>query len=165
MSEGRSIRIPDGMPDHVFALRVWALASGLSARYCGAPVYLVGGALTDLDPRDIDLVVPLPDDLFVACYGDTPFRVGAVDSELAAWSDSLGSADPRPVWRRWARDCAKASRALTLAVGRAVDFKVQPEREFARHEGCPRLRLDCAFLTRRTAPPPPPPSAPPSSPG
>jgi hypothetical protein len=25
-----------------------------------------------------------PDDLFVACYGDTPFRVGAVDSELAA---------------------------------------------------------------------------------
>lgn len=143
---GRIATMPEGLPGHVFALRVWAQASGLSARYFGSPVYLVGGALRDDDPRDIDLVVAMPDDLFVCSYGDHPWRIGAVHDELDAWESSKGDVNPAPVWRRWARDCAKQSRALTLAVGRAVDFKTQPLRSFAAHDFKPRVRLDCAFM-------------------
>ena len=142
--------MPEGMPHNCFTLRAWAQASGLSARYFGCPVYLVGSALRDDDPRDIDLVVEMPDDLFVNSYGDHPRQVGAEARELDAWEMSKGDPNPAPVWRRWARDCAKQSAALTLSVGRAVDFKVQPQRAFDAHSG-PRIRLDCAFMPEESS--------------
>lgn len=141
----RSARIPEGLPHNSFVLRVWAQASGLSSRYFGCPVYLVGGALRDPDPRDVDVVIAMPDDLFVHSYGDHPWRVGAVHDELDAWECSKSDASPAPIWRRWARDCAKQSRLLTLICARAVDFKVQPLRAFDAYSG-PRVRLDCAFM-------------------
>lgn len=147
----RSARIPDDLPRSPFVLRVWAQASGLSARYFGCPVYLVGGALRDDDPRDVDIVVAMPDDLFVHSYGDHPWRVGAVHDELDAWECSKNNAAPAPIWRRWARDCAKQSRLLTLSCARAVDFKVQPLRAFDAYSG-PRVRLDCAFMPEETTP-------------
>lgn len=136
------IAIPPGLPETPCVLRAWAFASALSARYYGAPVYLVGGALTDPDPRDLDIVVPLDDELFVACYGD--------EGDVATgWANAVRGANPPPMWRRWARDCAKTSRQMTLFCRRAVDFKVQPECYFAIHEGLPRVRLDCGIGTDR----------------
>lgn len=141
----RAATIPAGLPHNCFVLRAWNHANGLSARYFGCPVYLVGGALRDDDPRDIDLVVEVPDELFVCLYGDHPRQTGAINRELDAWEMSRCDANPAPIWRRWARDCAKQSRTLTLSVGRAVDFKVQPQRSFDAHTD-PRVRLDCAFM-------------------
>jgi len=141
----RTAQIPEGLPQSPFVLRAWAQASGLSSRYFGCPVYLVGSALRDDDPRDVDLVVAMPDELFVASYGDHPWRIGATHDELDAWETSKGDANPAPIWRRWARDCAKQSRLLTLSCGRAVDFKVQPLRAFDAYGGT-RVRLDCAFM-------------------
>jgi hypothetical protein len=138
--------LPAGCPDTPAALRAWTYASSVSARYFGLPVYLVGGALVDKDPRDVDLVVPLPDELFAACYGDGPWSDGWVAREVNAWAASRNWPTPAAVWRRWARDCAKQSRHLTLLVGRAVDFKTQPEGEFARHAEKARVRLDCGFM-------------------
>lgn len=142
----RTAKIPEGLPTNSFVLRAWAQASNLSARYFGCPVYLVGGALRDEDPRDVDLVVAIPDDLFVNSYGENPWQVGAVQRELDAWETSKGDANPAPIWRRWARDCAKHSRLLTLSTGRAVDFKTQPVRAFDAYATKPRIRLDCAFM-------------------
>lgn len=147
----RGTKIPEGLPQNSFVLRVWAVASGLSARYFGCPVYLVGGALRDPDPRDIDLIVALPDELFANAYGDHPWRIGGVQAELDAWESSKSDPNPAPVWRRWARDCAKQSRYLTLTTGRAVDFKTQPQRAFEAHAFKPRLRLDCAFMPETEA--------------
>lgn len=133
--------IPAGLPHTPCVLRAWVYASALSARYFGLPVYLVGGALRDLDPRDLDVVIPVPDDLFRAMHGD-PF--GKVD--LARWSSGLRSANPPAFWRRWARDCAKQSRVMTLFCGRAVDFKTQPQGHFDTYADQPRIRLDCGLM-------------------
>jgi len=148
---GRIATIPEGLPRNPFVLRAWAQASGLSARYFGCPVYLVGGALRDDDPRDIDLVVAMPDELFVCSYGDHPWQTGATHREIDAWETSKDDANPAPIWRRWARDCAKQSRALTLSIARAADFKVQPIRSFDAYAG-PRIRLDCAFMPEEPTP-------------
>lgn len=147
----RSAKIPEGLPQNAPVLRAWAQASGVSARYFGCPVYLVGGALRDADPRDVDLIVAMPDDLFVNSYGENPWRVGGVRDELDAWETSKGDANPAPIWRRWARDCAKQSAVLTKTCGRAVDFKVQPQRAFDAYATQPRIRLDCAFMPEETS--------------
>lgn len=136
-----SARIPEGISHAPCVLRAWAYASALSARYFGLPVYLVGGALTDFDPRDVDIVIAVPDDLFRAMHGD-PF--GKVD--LTTWSSGLRDPNPPAFWRRWARDCAKQSRAMTLYCGRTVDFKTQPESYFATYSDKPRVRLDCGLM-------------------
>ena len=149
-TDARTATMPDGLPQHPAVLRAWARASGLSARYFGCPVYLVGGALHDPDPRDIDLIVAMPDDLFVSSYGDHPWQIGATQRELDEWEMSKANANPAPVWRRWARDCAKQSRLLTTQCARAVDFKVQPQRAFDAHSG-PRIRLDCAFMPEESS--------------
>jgi hypothetical protein len=124
---------------------------GLSAVYFGLPVYLVGGALTDPDPRDLDVVIILPDDLFAACYGDwgplteehkkAGFTVA--EREVGLWCRGTLGRELTPVWRRWARDCAKHNRSLSRQVGRRVDFKTQVE-SIAKHEheGKPRRRID-----------------------
>lgn len=111
----------------------------LSARYYGAPVYLVGSAVTSADPRDLDLVVILPDDLFVCCYGDR----GEAQA-LNVWRYGPGHPDrtePPPIWMRWARDVAKQSAQLTAEMHRAVDFKVQCERFAAALDAMPRHLL------------------------
>lgn len=135
-----SVTIPEGLPHTPCVLRAWIYASALSARYFGLPVYLVGGALRDFDPRDLDVVIAVPDDLFRAMHGD-PF--GKVD--LARWSSGLRDANPPAFWRRWARDCAKQSRAMTLFCGRTVDFKTQPQSYFDTYSGLSRIRLDCGL--------------------
>ena len=107
--------------------RMAEIATALSALYFGQPVYLVGSCVhppDDCEPNDIDIAIPIPDDLFVAMYG--PHNDGT----------------PSTQWRRWARDCAKQSRELTLACGRFVDFKTQSYSLFETLADKPRRRLD-----------------------
>ena len=111
-------------------------ARKFSARYYGGPVYLVGSAVTSDDPRDLDLVVVVPKALFYASYGAASadegvelFRVAAACAEV-----------PRP-WQRWARDCARQSAELTMTLRRAVDFKVQSDRDAVTISDAPRVLL------------------------
>ena len=118
--------------------RLVARAWWLSARYYGAPVYLVGSAVTSDDPRDLDLVVILPDDLFVAAYGDRGTK-----QALNQWryGPSLDPADPPAIWRRWARDVARQGATLTAEFHTAVDFKTQCETFAAALDAMPRHLL------------------------
>jgi hypothetical protein len=101
--------------------RITVRANALSLRYCGSPVYLVGSALEDTDPRDIDIVVVMTDKLFWAAYG---FPDGTIDE----WIHGDMQENPPRIWRRWARDCMKQSILLTEWMGGPiVDFKTQPQ--------------------------------------
>lgn len=114
--------------------RLLARARGLSPRYYGAPVYLIGSAVTSDDPRDIDVLVVLPGDLFVACYGDP-------GDTLDTFRRSLGEMVVPPIYRRWARDCATQGARLTLDLKRAVDFKVTHDRDTRILDDLPRVTL------------------------
>lgn len=119
--------------------RLRRAANSLSARYYGAPVYLVGSALTDEDPRDLDVVVVVEEELFLAMYagpGET----------YQTWIDGWSQAEPPAVWRRWARDGAKQGAMLTRILAHSVDFKVQALTETRNHTGKKAHRLDCALL-------------------
>lgn len=120
-------------PDRWLKLRT--RARWLSARYYGAPVYLVGSAVTSDDPRDIDVVVVLPVDLFVQCYGEPG------DTFRQHFVSGAHVDDPPALWRRWARDCAKQGAAMTAELHRAVDFKVQSDRDAATISDAPRALL------------------------
>lgn len=133
-----SVRTFPQIPDTPHLLRAWIYSSALSARYYGAPVYLVGSALTSADPCDIDIVIPLDDELFLACYGDP-------GEDTALWRTGLRTASPPTIWRRWARDCVKQSYAMTMYVRRAVDFTTQPKSHFETYTG-KRVRLDCGIM-------------------
>jgi len=114
--------------------RLVARARGLSARFYGCPVYLVGSAVTRDDPRDIDVVVVLPTDLFVAAYGDPG---DDITHFLRAW----GEPKPARIWQRWARECAKQGAAMTREFHRAVDFKIMHDRDSRTISDLPRVTL------------------------
>lgn len=93
-------------------------------RYHGSPVFIVGGALLDADPRDVDVVVLMPDELFWRAYGwpDDNTTVG-----IKAWDAGHRSPEPPRIWWRWARDCTKQASWLTKQIGGPlVDFKTLP---------------------------------------
>ena len=129
----------DPSPPITCVCRAIVYSHALSARYYGLPVYLVGGALTDPDPRDLDIVIPVPNDLFLAMYGDP-------EDTTNGWVDGRRTSQPPPMWLRWAKDCAKQGRELTLFCRRAVDFKTQPKSYFDTFEDKPKRRLDCNIL-------------------
>lgn len=109
--------------------RITEVSHALSALYFGLPVYLVGSGLVESkDPNDIDVVIPVPDDLFDAMYG---VYVAPIDRGT-----------PSAQWKRWARDCAKQGRELTMVCMKSVDFKTQPKSLFSTIAK-PRRRLDC----------------------
>lgn len=131
------------LPSTPCVLRAAVYSHALSARYYGLPVYLVGSALTAPDPRDIDIVIPIPNKLFIAMYGDN-------GDNTTRWKSGSRTSQPPPLWLRWARDCAKQSLELTMFCHRQVDFKTQPQTEFDTFSG-PRLRLDCdIFATAKS---------------
>lgn len=108
-------------------LRPWA--NLVSARF-GAPVYLVGSALREKWPRDIDVRVILPADDYVARYGSWLDRK---DVSLVRWP--IGA-------RRWAADCGKQNRYVAKVHGLNVDFQIHHEQEAEKEEANPRVRLD-----------------------
>lgn len=149
----------DAAPDPpACVLRLHAEAPGLSLLFFGCPVYLVGGALTDPDPRDLDVIVVLPDALFVQCYGDKGgWSADTAFLALGEWSRGTHDPDPPRIWRRWARDCAKLNAELTERCHRRVDFKVQwATHAAAVFSGKPR-RVLCAGFGKHALPPEPAP--------
>ncbi len=113
-------------------LECWA--NQVAARY-GFPVYIVGSALTDADPRDVDIVCILPDEHFAN-------RFGPADPD--GWvTEYMKVGDTQ---RRWAREVAKFSRECTI-IHRAinVDFKVQPQMVADGFDG-QRVRIDTVSL-------------------
>ena len=111
-------------------------ARKFSARYYGGPVYLVGSAVTYDDPRDIDLVAIVPKALFYASYGAASAEEGVDLFRVAPACVDV----PKP-WQRWARDCARQSADLTMTLRRAVDFKVQSDRDAVTISDAPRVLL------------------------
>lgn len=114
--------------------RLLVHARGLSPRYYGAPVYLIGSSVTSDDPRDIDVLVVLPGDLFVASYGDP-------GDTLDTFRRALGERAVPNIYRRWARDCATQGARLALDLKRAVDFKVTHDRDLRTISDLPRVTL------------------------
>lgn len=110
-------------------LRGWA--NQMAARY-GHPVYLVGSALVEDNPRDVDLAVVLPDEEFKNRFGGTyneAMRLGPTPE------------GPQP---RWCAEVAKLSRqACRYHPGANIDFKVQDETGAPKAD---RLRLDTVDL-------------------
>jgi hypothetical protein len=123
----------DDTKPYGWLLMSWQLiANGLAAHY-GAPVWLVGSALTKTEPPDYDIRIELPGDDFVRLYGpdlEEPTRP-ALDHQS------------RQEWRRM-YDCLKQSRRLSRNTRRTVDFQVQRAEGRERYADKPRVRLDRA---------------------
>lgn len=129
-------------------LRGWA--NMMAARF-GAPVWLVGSALTDPNARDIDVRIVLSDEAFEARYGDLH------DFAREGWSPAWG-----PGRRRWGEDMAKLGRDALLNGGRMLwtigreplnklgglnlDFQVEAETFARAYRDKPRERLDTLDL-------------------
>lgn len=107
------------------------IAFNISVLYFGCPVYLVGSALHSATPRDIDIVVVVDDEAFAACYGDfgSAWRKATVDKFVDEWTKyhtCMVNGEPSMAYQRWASECSKRSRSMTMALHKRVDFKVQP---------------------------------------
>lgn len=110
-----------GLPSHLKSnpelLRNFrSQANGLRGLY-GEPVYLVGSALLEPNtkPRDWDIRIELPDDVFSVKYGNIDDWI--TEGENGNWSQ---------VRWRWSDDCVKQSRKISAALGLNVDFQVYP---------------------------------------
>lgn len=119
------------------ASRPWAAqllegwANQLFARY-GHPVYLVGSALEQENPRDVDVICVLPDDEFENRFG--PWRE----------CERFGP-DQTPGSKRWCAEVGKLSREATAKHPSVnIDFKVRAAGAWwnQREDHKPKLRID-----------------------
>jgi hypothetical protein len=116
-------------------LRPWA--NQIAARFA-APVYLVGSALREEYPRDVDIRIVLTDADFVQRYGisaDEPHRIGP---------HATHSPDYRRLCERYWTDIAKLGAWASRNHSRGLNFDVQVQSDslavpFVLHE---RMRLD-----------------------
>lgn len=124
--EGRRRGVVD---DIIKSLVRTGLANTYAASY-GGPLYLVGSALSEPYPFDLDLRLVVPASTITLIYGD----------------DEREDGEP---WSRcrlhMAYDRLKQSRRLTRRyglLGIAIDFQVQSEDSAPRYATKPRRRLD-----------------------
>ncbi len=111
---------------------------GIIARYYGCEFYIVGSALNNPDPRDIDIVAKIPDELFLAMYGNSK-------DTIQIWADDVDNwRFQSDIWKLWARDISKQGKELTFLIGRQVDFKTQPASYFDTIQK-PKLLIKCNF--------------------
>ena len=112
-------------------LQMWA--NSIAARL-NAHVYLVGSALVQENPRDIDIRVVLTAEQYEARYGER----GWIERHL------FGPVEPSDGLRRWLADCAKLGDWAAKYHRMNIDFQIQHEQE-VRHYGYtenPRVQLD-----------------------
>lgn len=124
--------IPDHVQNRLKALRRWA--NGLRGYY-GAPIYLVGSALSGSNPspRDWDVRVTLADQDFARRFGD-----------VEKWEDEGGTGKWTTIRWRWSDECVKNSKQGSAHTGLNIDFQIYPRphvRRFYR-ANLPRLKLD-----------------------
>jgi len=119
-------------------------ANGLALRY-GAPVWLVGGALQQEEPRDYDVRMILTIDQLERIYGPCFTRTLIEHNGkrvLARTMENLFDFDEWE-WRR-GYDGLKVSRIMSRRMFKPVDFQIQTEQEAGSYSSLPRLRLDTA---------------------
>ncbi len=119
-------------------LQRWA--NGIRMLY-GAPVYLCGSALREdcPDPRDWDIRVCLPDDLFSLRYagGRDPERV------VKKWTDDSYTGKWGKIRWHWADDCVNESYKGRRVTGLNIDFQVYPESHAnSKYKDKPKARID-----------------------
>jgi hypothetical protein len=110
------------------ALRGW---SNLMASRYGRPVYLVGGALQDASPRDIDVRLVLSATEYEARFGD-----------WRKWTYSLTSLEKADEQRRWHVEIAKMNKQGAGQTHLPIDFQIQPLPEAMKFVNEHRRRLD-----------------------
>ena len=110
------------------SLRGWA--NLMASRY-GRPVYLVGGALKDACPRDIDVRVILSATEYEARFGS-----------WKNWSYALTSIDGMDEQRRWHLEIAKMNKQGAGQTHLPIDFQVEPLPEAMKYASERRQRLD-----------------------
>lgn len=129
----------DSIPDHVLSRYTVLRRYANSIRgYYGHPVYLVGSALRpdNLNPRDWDIRVMLPDDEFALRFGngrETEYVIGR-------WMGEACDGNWTSIRWNWSRECVKRSLQASRELLLNVDFQVQPERNW--YENKPRLQID-----------------------
>lgn len=97
----------------------------------GGPIYLVGSALVDSNPYDVDIRCAIGKADWLRLFGEPYQRAGCVAYD---WTTSRLA---------WGRDRLKQSRRLSRAYLRNIDWQVQRVEELEhRYAGKPRLRLD-----------------------
>ena len=102
--------------------------------YCrfGHPVYLVGSALTEERPRDVDVRIILPDAEFEGRYGS-----------IHQWFVEIWSHDWHDGLQLYAQDMAKLSRQIAERIKVNIDLQVWPQRYAdSIHRDKPKVRLD-----------------------
>lgn len=131
---------------HYWRSRLAESSMHLSVLYGGAPVYLVGSGIANDDPRDVDIVIPIRDDVFVAYYGEfgkawNPITVAESIDEWIDDYNGLTTSLPKKTWRNWARDCARRNLTLSKTLHKLVDFKTQPEKFFNERDATKRKMI------------------------
>lgn len=97
----------------------------------GVPVFLIGSALSEAEPNDIDVRIILPDGQFDVWFGDI---VGIRSTDPGAWSDRSYA---------WAAFCGKQAAWVSKFCGVPLDFQVLPECWWkAKYSKCHCERLD-----------------------
>lgn len=105
-------------------------ANQIASRF-DAKVYLVGSVLYSDDPRDVDIRVVIPDDLFEARYGS-----------VLEWIDETWRTPWGECRQKWSRDIRKIGNDLARIYHLNIDFQIDPESVAKCHGDRPRVRLD-----------------------
>lgn len=126
------------MDYHPSVKRLIKYLPGIVARYYNCEFYLVGSAQFNPNPRDIDIVVKIPDDLFFAMYG-----TGDKKESIETWVHAIDfwEFNSSEIWKNWAKDIAKQGKELTMIAMRQVDFKTHPASYFVTIDK-PKTLLD-----------------------
>ena len=114
-----------------WVVRDWQMVINQLAARLGAPVFLVGSALTKEDPHDFDLRVTLGEPDMLRLFGEA----GTGRTEMSLTDE-----------RTW-RQCyeqLKQSRRLSRMLGKNIDFQIQSEKTAAGYAERDRVRLDMA---------------------
>lgn len=113
-----------------FALYFQMQANALAMKY-GGPVYLVGGALTQENPRDYDIRIVITNQDCTRLFGEREPTRHITDF----WSEAE--------WRQRSEGL-KQSRLLYSRVNYRLDVQIQNEDEASRYKDEARIRLDSA---------------------
>lgn len=110
-------------------------ANSLRAYY-GHPVYLIGSQVTGAsDPRDVDVVVAIPDHQF-------SLRFGSADK----WCEEVATGMYTEIAWKWSDDRVKRSLEGMRKTGLNIDFRCQPLSHFKQfsniHDSFPPVKLD-----------------------
>lgn len=136
-SENKWPRHLHDRPEIISILRQWA--NKLSDSH-GTSVYLVGSALRDdnVNPRDWDIRIKLPDPLFALKFGLSYETSRIVDQ----WIKEGSTGKWTQLRWRWSNHCVKRAAEGSSYTSLNIDFQVYPATYWKVYDGESRLRLN-----------------------